>query len=111
MPESYPLFKMGNFLTSTEMATTVGATLASSKLAVMQDDLQLVGSSVDQLIVQFDQMALNELLVADQIKAGRRRCPEDRKTTMRATPSSSSTISAPSPHDGRIHAVAPPRTH
>src|SRR3954468_11486736 len=54
------------------MVTIVGATLASSKLAVMQDDLHLVDSSVDQLIVQFDQMVFDEFLAADQIEPNMR---------------------------------------
>src|SRR3954463_4303366 len=89
-----PSLQKGNFLTSTEMATTVGTTLASSKLAVTQDDLHLIGSSVDQLIVQCDQMAFDELLAADQIRARKRRCPETRETAIGAAASSSSTRSA-----------------
>src|SRR3954463_1102438 len=93
------------------MSTTVGATLASSKLAVTQDDLHLVGSNVDHLIVQFDQMAFDELLAADQIKAGKRRCPETRETAIGAAASSSSTGSALSSNNGSIHAATPSRTH
>src|SRR3954469_5093747 len=55
------------------MATTVGATLASSKLAVTQDDLHLVGSSVDQLMVCFDQAAFDKLLAADQVEMSKAR--------------------------------------
>src|SRR3954471_3215276 len=91
------------------MATTVGATLSSSKLAVMQDDLHLVSSTVDQLVVQFDQMDFDELLAADQIKASKRRCPETRKTAIGATASSSSTGSALSSNGKPVHASAPPR--
>src|SRR4051812_39766471 len=66
------LFSMGKFFDRIEMATKVGATLASSKLAVTQDDLHLVGSSVDHLIVQFDQIAFDEFLAADQIKVSKK---------------------------------------
>src|SRR4051812_13710769 len=61
----------------TEMATTVGATLASSNLAVTPDDLHLVGSTVDQLTVQFSQLAFDEFLAADRSSATKRRRPKD----------------------------------
>src|SRR4051812_48828196 len=66
--ESYPLPQRKTF-DQTEMATTVGATLTSTKLVVMQGDLHLVGSYINQLVVQFDRMAFDEFLAADQIKA------------------------------------------
>src|SRR4051812_136126 len=92
------------------MATTVGATLASSKLAVTQDDLHLVGSSVDQLIMQFDQMAFDELLAADKGKATKRRS-ETRKAAFGATTSSSLTGLAHSSDDKPIHVSALLRAH
>src|SRR5436190_21356389 len=55
------------------MRTTVGPTLASSKLAVTQDDLHLVGSSVNQLVIRFDQAAFDKLLAADRVKANNAR--------------------------------------
>src|SRR5436190_14894984 len=64
LPRNCSLPHRETLFDQTKMATTVGAMLASSKLAVTQDDLHLVGSSVDQLIVQFDQMTFDEFLVA-----------------------------------------------
>src|SRR4051812_1920251 len=63
------------------MATTVGDTLASSKLAVAQDDLHLAGSSVDQLTVQFNQLAFDEFLASD-------RNGPNKKTPFRRLPTS-----------------------
>src|SRR3954465_14064178 len=57
----------------TKIATTVGVTLASSKLAVTPDDLHLVGSTVDQLTVQFNQLAFDEFLATDQSSTSKRR--------------------------------------
>src|SRR3954467_11095266 len=77
------------------MATIVGATLASSKLEVTQDDLHLIGSSVDQLVVQFDQMAIDEFLPADQIRAGKKHLSKARAAASISTASSSSVGSTP----------------
>src|SRR3954467_7289242 len=76
------------------MATTVGATLSSSKLAVTQDDLQLVGSPVDQLVLRFDQAAFHKFLATARVKAnkGRKRCHKTRATAPRHI------IIASSPH-------------
>src|SRR3954469_14439997 len=63
------LFTSKVFLSQTEMATTVGATLASSKLVVTQSDLHLVGSPVDQLVLCFDQAAFDKFLATAQVKA------------------------------------------
>src|SRR3954463_6883542 len=63
------------------MATTVGDTLASSKVAVMQDDIHLTGSCVDQLTIQFDQLAFDDLLAAEQKGPNQRRPPEDYRPT------------------------------
>src|SRR4051812_18792533 len=90
------------------MSTTVGTTLASSKLVVTQDNLHLVGSSVDQLTVQFDQMAFDESLPADQINASKRHHSEACQTATRASTSSSSTGSALSSDDEPIRATARP---
>src|SRR4051812_2053057 len=65
------------------MATTVGDTLATSKLAVAQDDLHLAGSSVDQLTVQFNQLAFDEFLASDRNGPNKRRCSEDHQPTTR----------------------------
>src|SRR3954465_4347092 len=83
----------------TEMATTVGATLASSKLAVTQDDLHLVGSTVDQLTMQFNQLAFDKFLAADRSSANKRRRPKDRQAATRVAIPSSSTGSTPSSDD------------
>ena len=86
------LFTEKVFLSQTEMATTVGDTLASSKLAVTQDDLYLVGSSVDQLTVQFNQLAFNDLLASDRRGQFKRRCSKDRQpATGGVAPPSSAT--------------------
>src|SRR3954470_14836910 len=53
------------------MATTVGATLASSKLAVTQGDLHLIGSPVDQLVLYFDQAAFDKFLATARVKANK----------------------------------------
>src|SRR4051812_37243176 len=84
--ESYPLSQQETFY-QTEMATTVGATLTSSKLAVTQGDLHHVGSSVDQLIVQFDQSAFDEFLAADRIKTNKakKRCYKARAAASQLT--------------------------
>src|SRR4051812_33259826 len=74
-PEKVPSIDSSTFFYTDRMETTVGAMLASFKLAVAQGDLHLVGSSVDQLIIQFDQEAFDEFLAADQIKTDKaKRC-------------------------------------
>src|SRR5438270_5207081 len=88
------------------MATTVGDTLVSSKLAVAQDDLHLAGSSVDQLTVQFNQLSFDEFLAADRNGPNKRRCSEDRQPTTRGVIPPSSTRSAPSPDHGPLRATA-----
>src|SRR3954466_10740416 len=93
------------------MATTVGATLASSKLAVTQDDLHLAGSIVDLLTVQFNQMAFDEFLASERSGANKRRRPEDRQPATRTVTSSSSTGSVPSSDDGPVRATARPHTY
>src|SRR5436189_1228766 len=65
------LFTSKVFLSQTEMATTVGATLASSKLAVTQGDLHLIGSPVDQLVLYFDQAAFDKFLATARVKANK----------------------------------------
>src|SRR3954465_458821 len=65
------LFTSKVFLSQTEMATTVGATLASSKLAVTQGDLHLIGSPVDQLVLHFDQAAFDKFLATARVKANK----------------------------------------
>src|SRR3954467_11209330 len=90
------------------MATTVGATLASSKLAVVQDDLHLAGSSVDQLTMQFNQLAFDEFLAADRNGAKQRRHSGVRQPATWAVTPSSSTGSVPSPDHGSIRATAQP---
>src|SRR3954463_15334686 len=77
------------------MATTVGASLASSKLAVTQDDLHLVGLSVDQLVIRFDQAAFDKLLTADRVKANKAR-----KHRHKARATASRLIIAASPSHG-----------
>src|SRR3954467_11951410 len=62
------LFTSKVFLSQTEMATTVGATLTSSKLVVTQGDLHLIGSSVDQLVLYFDQAAFDKFLATARVK-------------------------------------------
>src|SRR4051812_25729174 len=65
------LFTSKVFLSQTEMATTVGATLASSKLAVTQGDLHLIGSPVDQLVLYFDQAVFDKFLATARVKANK----------------------------------------
>src|SRR4051812_45906727 len=85
------------------MATTVGATLASSKLAVTQDDLHLAGASVDQLTVQFNQLAFNDLLASDRRGQFKRRCSEDHQPAAGGVaPPSSATGGFRSPRATRI---------
>src|SRR4051812_33905271 len=86
------------------MATTVGATLASSKLAVTQGDLHLVGSDVGQLIVQFDQAAFDELLAADRFKATKARRHHRQTRTVAEQPIST----APPPSNSRRERSALP---
>src|SRR5438270_10666389 len=90
------------------MATIVGRTLASSKLAVTQDDLHLAGSSVDQLTVQFNQLAFDEFLASDRNGLNKRRRSEDRQPTTMAVTPPSSTGSVPSPDHGPVRATARP---
>src|SRR5438270_5596433 len=89
------------------MATTVGDTLASSKLAVTQDDLHLAGSSVDQLTVQFNQLAFDDLLASDRKGPNKRRRSEDRHPATRGVAPPSSTKSVPSPDHGPLPDLAP----
>src|SRR4051812_15350519 len=84
------------------MATTVGGTLASSKLAVTQDDLHLAGSSVDQPTVQFNQLAFNDLLASDRKGPNKRRRSEDRQPATRGVAPPSSTKFVPSPDHGPL---------
>src|SRR3954471_4192066 len=84
------------------MATTVGDTLASSKLAVTQDDLHLAGSSVDQLTVQFNQLAFDELLASDRNGPNKRRRSEDHQPVIMGVAPPSSTKSVPSPVHGPL---------
>src|SRR4051812_1532882 len=69
------------------MATTVGATLASSKLVVTQGDLHLVGSPVDQLVLCFDQAAFDKFLATARVKANK---AEKHRHKTRATGAQSS---------------------
>ena len=71
------------------MATTVGGTLASPKLAVAQDDIHLAGSCVDQLTIQFDQLTFDDLLAAKQKGPSQRRLPEDHRPATRGVAPSS----------------------
>src|SRR2546430_13551974 len=93
------------------MTTTVGGTLASSKLAVAQDDLHLAGSSVDQLTVQFNQLAFDEFLASARNGVNKRRRSEDRQLATRAVTPPSSTESVPSPDHGPVCATARPLTY
>src|SRR3954463_11312111 len=88
------------------MVTTVGDTLASSKLAMAQDDLHLVGSSIDQLTVQFNQLAFDELLASDRNGPNKRRRSEDRQPATRGVAPPSSMKSVPSPDHGPLRASA-----
>src|SRR4051812_47219945 len=90
------------------MATTVGDTLASSKLAVVQDDLHLAGSSVDQLTVQFNQLAFDQFLASDRNSLNKRRHSEDCQPATRGVTPPSSTGSVPSPDHGPLRATARP---
>src|SRR3954470_16456542 len=101
------LFTSKVFLSQTEMATTVGGTLASSKLAVVQDDLHLAGSSVDQLTIRFDQLAFDDLLAVDQRRPSKGRRSEDRQPATRGVAPSSPTGSVPSPDHGPLPNSAP----
>src|SRR3954469_20738536 len=76
------------------MATTVGATLASSKLVVTQSDLHLVGSPVDQLVLCFDQAAFDKFLATAQVKANK---AEKHRRKTRAT-GAQYILAASSPH-------------
>src|SRR4051812_9902631 len=89
------------------MATTVGDTLASSKLAVAQDDLHLAGLSVDQLTVRFDQLAFDDLLVSDREGPNKGRRSEDRQPATSGVAPPSSTKSVPSPDHGPLPDSAP----
>src|SRR3954464_10536005 len=84
------------------MATTVGGTLASSKLAVTQDDLHLAGASADQLTVQFNQLAFNDLLASDRKGPYNRRRSEDRQPATGEVAPPSSVKSVPPPDHGPI---------
>src|SRR3954468_13212208 len=90
------------------METTVGDTLASSKLAVAQDDLHLVGSSVDQLTVQFNQLAFDEFLASDQNGPNKRRRSEDRQPATRGVAPPSSTKPVPPPDHGPLRTTVRP---
>src|SRR3954464_9687088 len=93
------------------MVTTVGDTLASSKLVVAQDDLHLAGSSVDQLTMQFNQLAFDEFLASDRNGLNKRRRSEDCQPATRAVTPPSSTGSVPSPDHGTVRATARPLTN
>src|SRR4051812_31405789 len=82
------------------MTTTVGDTLASSKLAVAQDDLHLTGSCVDQLTIRFDQLAFDDLLAADQKGPSQGHLSEDHRPATRGV-APSSTIGSVSVPDYR----------
>src|SRR3954467_14399614 len=84
------------FLSQTEMATTVGATLASSKLAVTQGDLHLIGSPVDQLVLYFDQAAFEKFLATTPVKASK---PKKHHRQARTT-DARHILAASSPHGG-----------
>src|SRR3954465_8054761 len=88
------LFISKVFLSQTEMATTVGAMLASSKLAVTQGDLHLVGSPVDQLVLYFDQAAFDKFLATARVKANK---PKKHRHQARAT-GAQYILTASSPH-------------
>src|SRR4051812_36121056 len=89
------------------MTTTVGDTLASSKLAVAQDDLHLADLIVDQLTVRFDQLAFDELLASDRKGPNKGRRPEDRQPATRGVAPPSSTKSVPSPDHRPLPDSAP----
>src|SRR3954464_9602855 len=90
------------------MVTTVGGTLASSKQVVAQDDLHLASSSVDQLTVQFNQLAFDEFLASDRNGLNKRRRSEDRQPETRGVTPPSSTGSVPSPDHGPLCAMTRP---
>src|SRR4051812_18768015 len=90
------------------MATTVGDTLASFKLALAQDDLHLAGSSVDQLTVLFNQLAFVEFLASDRNGPNKRRRSEDRQPATRGVAPPSSTKSVPSPDHRPLRTTARP---
>src|SRR5436853_4909864 len=85
------------------MATTVGATLTSSNLVVAQGDLHLVGSSVDQLIVHFDQAAYEEFLTTEQIWPNKAK-----KGHSRARAAISSVATPTSPADLKERSISAP---
>src|SRR4051812_32439737 len=90
------------------MATTVGATLASSKLVVTQDDLHLVGSPVNQLVLCFDQVAFDEFLATARgktSKAGKRH-RETRAAGPQCAPAASSPHGNLPAHRGRAPSVS-----
>src|SRR4051812_37143237 len=90
------------------MATTVGATLASSKLAVTQDDLHLIGSFFDQLVVHFDQAAFDKLLAADRVKPNKPRSHRHKAHTTAARLTAAASRSFTSlPPQGRGAACSP----
>src|SRR4051812_43018436 len=78
------------------MATTVGATLASSKLMVTQGDLHLVDSPVDQLVLYFDQAAFDKFLATARVKASK---PKKHRPQAR-TADAQHILTASSPHGG-----------
>src|SRR3954469_10848037 len=88
------LFTSKVFLSQTEMATTVGDTLASSKLVVTQGDLHLVGSPVNQLVLCFDQAAFDKFLATARVKANK---AERHRHKTRAT-DAQYILAASSPH-------------
>src|SRR4051812_28485849 len=89
------------------MATTVGATLASSKLAVTQGDLHLVGSPVDQLVLYFDQAAFDKFLATTRVKANKpkRHRHQARTTGARYILTASSPRGGPFSHQRRAASV------
>src|SRR5436190_7172683 len=101
------LFTSKVFLSQTEMATTVGATLASAKLAVTQGDLHLVGSPVDQLVLYFDQAAFDKFLVTARVKANKpkRHRHQARITGVRYILTASSPHGGPFSHQRRAASV------
>src|SRR3954471_10268653 len=90
------------------MATTVGATLASYKLVVTQDDLRLVGYPVDQLVLCIDQAAFDKFLATARVKANK--AGKRRHKTRATGPQCILTVSSPhgnlSPHQGRAASVS-----
>src|SRR5438270_3692222 len=90
------------------MATTVGATLASSKLVVTQDGLHLVGSPVDQLVLCFDQAAFDKFLATVRVKANKagKRRHKTRATGAQCILVASSPHGNLSAHRGRAPSVS-----